>query len=74
MKKYTHSKEGTKRLLKKHQRSLDMRKASDQADSLVVTIEKIYGFFTPDFGGSLGANYSKTTGLISKNHRASAVA
>ncbi len=74
MKKYTHAKENTKTLLKKQQRSLDLRKSSDQAGSLVITAERIYGFFTPDFGGSWGANYNKTTGVISKNYRAKAVA
>ena len=38
-----------------------------------VTVERIYGELHPNFGGSLGAGYDKSSGAIDKTHRASAV-
>jgi hypothetical protein len=74
MKKYTHAKESTKQLSTKQQKALDIRKASDEAGSLVVTVERQFGFFTPEFGGAWGSSYNRVTGAISKNYRAKAVA
>ena len=74
MKKYTHSKESTKELRLEQKRALDIRKSSDEDDSLVITVERAFGFFTPKFGGSLGSTYNRATGAIGKNYRAKAVA
>lgn len=74
MKKYVHSKESTKPLRAEQKRALDIRKSSDEVDSLVKTVERQFGFFTPKFGGAWGSSYNRTTGAISKNYRAKAVA
>ena len=74
MNKYTHAKESTKELSTKQKKALDIRKSSDEAGSLVITVERAFGFFTPKFGGSLGSTYNRATGAISKNKRAQAVA
>ena len=69
MNKYTHSKESIKPLRAEQKRTLDIRKIVNQT-----TVERIYGFFTPKFGGSLGSTYNSATGAIGKNKRAQAVA
>lgn len=74
MKKYVHSKESIKPLRAEQKRALDIRKSSDEDGSLVITVERIHGFFTPKFGGSLGSTYNRATGAIGKNKRAQAVA
>ena len=74
MNKYTHAKESTKELRMEQKKALDIRKSSDEADSLVITVERVFGFFAPKFGGSLGSTYNRATGAIGKNKRAQAVA
>ena len=68
MKKYTHSKESTKPLLKKHQRALDIRKIDNHT-----TVERQLGHFHPKFGSSLGVAYDGATGVIAKTKRAESV-
>lgn len=38
------------------------------------TLERIYGELHPQFGGSLGVAYNKSSGAIDKTHRADSVA
>lgn len=68
MKKYTHSKESTKPLLKKHQRALDIRKIDNHT-----TVERQFGHFHPKFGSALGTGYDGTTGVVQKTNRAGSV-
>jgi hypothetical protein len=65
--KYNHSKSP-----KSYQAS-EKKKASRKA-SKHKSIEYIYGTHYPKMGGSLGVSYNKSTGAISKEHRADSVA
>jgi|FLMP01.1.fsa_nt_emb hypothetical protein len=71
MKKYVHAKESTKPLRAEQIRELNLRKVG--AGSSVKTAEFIYGEKHPLFGGSLGAQYDKDSGAISKNYRAQSI-
>jgi len=71
MKKYVHAKESTKPLRAEQIRELNLRKVG--AGSTVKSVELIYGEKHPLFGGSLGAQYDKNSGEISKNHRAQSI-
>ena len=73
MKKYTHSKESTKELRTEQKRALDMRKSSEEVDSLVITVERQFGSSHPKFGASLGSSYNKSTGAISKVNRSESI-
>jgi hypothetical protein len=59
--KYIHSKTSS---FLREKKDLEDRKASNHK-----TVEQIYGFFHPQFGGSLGALYDRVTGAIKKNNR-----
>lgn len=61
--KYHHSKQPYSKSVKEKKKRL--RIASNH-----VTAEQGYGTQYPNYGGSLGASYSKVTGAISKTHRA----
>lgn len=71
MKKYVHAKESTKPLRAEQIRELNLRKVG--AGSTVKSVELIYGEKHPLFGGSLGAQYDKNSGEISKNYRAQSI-
>ena len=65
--KYEHSK--VKPLTTKQKRAKDRRTIEHQEN-----VERIYGFFNPLFGGSLGVTYDGVNGLIIKKNRACTVA
>ncbi len=66
MKKYKHTK--SEKLKKELVYSDDTRKSENHK-----TVEFIYGEKYPAFGGSLGVSYDKTSGEITKKHRADSV-
>jgi hypothetical protein len=66
--KYSHTKSKTPKELEKISKSRDLRKVSSHK-----TVERVYGHFHGLFGGSLGASYDKSTGEISKTHRADSI-
>jgi len=78
MNKYNHSKQPTSQKAKTRpdgsarrsllQLSRDRKKAANHT-----TVERIYGFFTPKFGGSLGTTYLSGLGLYAKDNRAQSV-
>ena len=78
MNKYTHSKQPSSQKAKarrdgsvfksKVQRAMDRMKIANHK-----TVERMFGAFTPLFGGSLGATYLGNQGLVAKVNRAPAV-
>jgi len=68
MNKYTHVKEGTYTLSKKQQRIISSRIIENQK-----TVERMFGYFFPNFGASLGVSFDGINGFISKVNRAKSV-
>ena len=66
--KYTHKKSSDPKPVARKDKLATPRKVSSH-----VTVERVYGHFSGLFGGSLGSEYSKTTGKISKTHRADSI-
>ena len=67
--KYSHTK-SSKDNIRKH--SEDKRNHFRKVSSHK-TVERVYGHFHGLFGASLGASYDKSTGEISKTHRADSI-
>jgi hypothetical protein len=66
--KYSHKKSQDKLAVDRKDKSATPRKVSSHK-----TVERVYGHFSGLFGGSLGSEYNKTTGKISKTHRADSI-
>jgi hypothetical protein len=79
MNKYTHSKTPSDLAVKSRRdgstsQARGLRSELKRKEDNHATVERIFGFFTPEFGGAWGSSYNSATGAISKNYRAKAVA
>lgn len=68
MNKYTHVKESTKQLRREQERALNIKRVANHK-----TVERLFGFFFPSFGSSLGVSYDGANGFITKTNRAQSV-
>lgn len=66
--KYSHSKSQKPDQLSKVSKAISPRKVASHK-----TVERVYGHFHGLFGASLGSSYNKSTGKISKTHRADSI-
>ncbi len=71
--KYRHTATSSLNSDPNHPRSRKERKKRLRKKGNHKTAEMIYGEHYPKKGGSLGVSYNKTTGEISKKHRADSV-
>lgn len=78
MNKYTHSKQPTSQKAKVRRDGSVFRSRAQRAqDRMKIvnhkTVERMFGAFTPLFGGSLGTTYLGNLGLVAKVNRAESV-